>query len=382
MAKDFTSLLKAANTRLKAANIRLSIYVPPGTTKLYLRGTLPPKPGSSHLAPHQQTLSLNLPGTPSGLIAAEAAAKRIAGQVPVKQFDWTDWLKAPTKEERSTRPTVQHWIVQSEEKYFESRARTLQTETTWRTNYHDVYKHLDSDAELTIDLLKATVLSRTKPNTRQRLRYVQALAALGRLSDIDVKPIISLKGAYSSSKTSERTLPSDEALLEAWQSLSHAPKWVQWGYGMLACYGLRPHELYSLDISDLESGGEKVRVMDATKTGGRIVLPLVPTGFDLDWLRTPHLPSQLNRGRPTTGAKCNQVLGNRISRAFRAWSVEAEPYDLRHAWAVRAIRRGLNVSIAARCLGHSVPVHTKTYQKWLSEGDVEAAFAKIGTMQK
>jgi hypothetical protein len=49
-------------------------------------------------------------------------------------------------------------------------------------------------------------------------------------------------------------------------------------------------------------------------------------------------------------------------------------YDIRHAWAIRAIHSIPNASLAAKCMGHSVEVHHKAYHRWLAEADV-AQFA-------
>ncbi|MEO0935172.1 MAG: site-specific integrase, partial [Cyanobacteria bacterium J06641_2] len=43
-----------------------------------------------------------------------------------------------------------------------------------------------------------------------------------------------------------------------------------------------------------------------------------------------------------------------------------EPYDLRHACAIRAHIRGLPIKASADNLGHSVEMHTKVYQRWFS----------------
>ncbi|MEO1184543.1 MAG: site-specific integrase, partial [Cyanobacteria bacterium J06636_27] len=43
-----------------------------------------------------------------------------------------------------------------------------------------------------------------------------------------------------------------------------------------------------------------------------------------------------------------------------------DPYDLRHAWAIRAHMNGIPIKAAADNLGHSVEVHTEVYQKWFS----------------
>ena len=51
---------------------------------------------------------------------------------------------------------------------------------------------------------------------------------------------------------------------------------------------------------------------------------------------------------------------------FRRVNVGFDPYDLRHAWAIRAHMNGIPVKAAADNLGHSVEIHTEVYQKWFS----------------
>ncbi|MEL7245686.1 MAG: site-specific integrase, partial [Cyanobacteria bacterium J06573_2] len=51
---------------------------------------------------------------------------------------------------------------------------------------------------------------------------------------------------------------------------------------------------------------------------------------------------------------------------FRKIGLEFKPYDLRHAWAIRAHILGVPIKAAADNLGHSVQVHTQTYQRWFS----------------
>jgi hypothetical protein len=374
VAKTLESLIEAANKRLKAGRLGVAIYCPPGRGKLYLRGIFPPKPESDRTEPYQQKLTLDLPANETGVKFAEAKAKEIGSLMTQGRFRWENFLKAdPAEEERLT---VRHWVKQMEREYFQARSATLQTETTWRTNYHDVYKHLDDDAHLTAELLKATILERTEPDTRQRLRYCLALVALGKLAGLEVVTLSALKGNYSATKTATRELPTDVEILTAWHSLSHAPQWVRWSFGMIACYGLRPHELYHLDLTDFLKGDQKIRVLDETKTRSRAVWPLVPEGFDIAWLRTPHPPTEVKSGKSTPSPKDNQTLGQRISTAFRRWGVPILAYDLRHAWAVRAIRRGLDVSAATRMMGHSLSVHNKTYQRWLTDADLESAYRR------
>lgn len=66
-------------------------------------------------------------------------------------------------------------------------------------------------------------------------------------------------------------------------------------------------------------------------------------------------------------AWCNSNKGNRVSAWFKDRGVPFPPYNLRHAYAVRQIMYGLDLSIAARMMGHSVKEHTDTYHRWITD---------------
>jgi integrase len=370
VAKTLEDLIEAANKRLKAGRAGVAIYCPPGRGKLYLRGIFPPKPDSDRTEPYQQKITLGLPANEVGLKMAEAKAKEIGSLIVLDRFRWEDFLKADPAE--GERLTVRHWVEQMEREYFASRAKTSKTETTWATDYRSVYQHLDDQTLFSVEYLKMVIQEKTQPDTRQRVRYCMALSALGKLAGLDITTLATLKGSYSSTKALPRKLPTDEEIASILESLS-CPAWVRWNFLMLACYGLRPHELYHLDIGDLVKGGEKVRVLSDTKTGSRVVWPIVPDGIDIKELRDPHFASAATTSKRV---RSNQELGRRISEAFKRWGIPILPYDLRHAWAVRAIRQGLDVSAAVRMMGHSLSVHNKTYQRWLTDADLESAYRR------
>ena len=75
-----------------------------------------------------------------------------------------------------------------------------------------------------------------------------------------------------------------------------------------------------------------------------------------------------------------QQVGRRVSEQFRRYALPITPYDLRHAWAVRTIHIGLPDTVAARMMGHSVAIHTRTYHHWITRRDqqqaVDAALAR------
>jgi integrase len=60
------------------------------------------------------------------------------------------------------------------------------------------------------------------------------------------------------------------------------------------------------------------------------------------------------------------ALTQRVSWWFCKIGLDFKPYDLRHAWAIRAHLLGIPIKAAADNLGHSVQVHTQTYQRSFS----------------
>ncbi len=71
--------IEQANGRLKAANVGVAIEQ--SGNRLYLRATLPPKPGATRHEPYQQRISLSSQGiraNPIGIKEAEAEARKAA----------------------------------------------------------------------------------------------------------------------------------------------------------------------------------------------------------------------------------------------------------------------------------------------------------------
>ena len=146
-------------------------------------------------------------------------------------------------------------------------------------------------------------------------------------------------------------------------------------YGLMATYGLRNHEVFFCDLSSLSRSGDRViRVLSTTKTGEHQVWPFQPDWVDLfglnvlstDFKALPAIQTDL---RVTT----LQQVGRRVSEQFRRYALPITPYDLRHAWAVRTIHIGLPDTVAARMMGHSVAIHTRTYHHWITRRDQQQA---------
>ena len=78
-------------------------------------------------------------------------------------------------------------------------------------------------------------------------------------------------------------------------------------------------------------------------------------------------------GKPFHELQFGMALGRRVSEQFRRYNLPITPYDLRHAWAVRTIHIGLPDTVAARMMGHSVAIHTRTYHHWITRRDQQQA---------
>ena len=344
--------LNQANGRLKAGNLKVSICM--RGSSLSLQATLPPKPGSGKTKPYQQRISLGLAATVEGIKIAEKEARQLRFKLDAGEFAWEQ--AEPTAE----KVTVQEWIERFEAHYFSRRAATPQSITTWRGDYLKSFHKIIGE-ELTPQAIKEAILT-TKPDTRNRLRTVRALTALAKFAGIDVG-ISELAGGYSPRRVQPRDLPSDEAIAQ-WRYRIPDPAW-QWFYGVVAAYGLRPHEAFHIESFD----GVILEIGEQTKTGSRLVWPLYPEWFE-NW-------DLGNINQPKLTARTNSALGHRAGKYFRKIGLPFRLYSLRHCWARRSIEFGLESPLAAQQMGHSLLVHSSTYHAWLGKKTHLRAFALL-----
>jgi integrase len=334
--------INQANGRLRAAKVGVTIQAI--GDRLYLQATLPPKPGSSRLQPHQQRIALGIHNNPAGLKLAEKEARRVGALLDCRDFRWEPYLRDRGKAPQS----IGDWV----EKFRAEFAPTV-TEITWETDYQQVFNQLDESGRLSVDLLVRVIESK-QPNSRTRKRFVLALKRLAEYAGLEVD-FRSLQGNYSAATVEPRDLPEDRAIAEAVLSIT-APGW-RWVVGMIAAYGLRSHECFYLDSQELERGtGFVVRVTEG-KTGARLVLPYYPEWVDQFGLRVKQLP-------PVTGKK-HADYTDRCTQFFQR-NLPFLPLDLRHRWAIRTLEYGLPYEVAAKQMGHSVAVHERTYHRWIT----------------
>ncbi len=105
----FKDQLNCVNTRLKVERIGVTI-VKKGN-RLYLRGTFPPRPGSTKSRPHQQEIALGLLAKAEELFTAEKEARKVGGLLALGEFDWEPYVRHAPKDERPCL-TIGDWVKQ------------------------------------------------------------------------------------------------------------------------------------------------------------------------------------------------------------------------------------------------------------------------------
>lgn len=245
---------------------------------------------------------------------------------------------------------------------FEESKRNAVCSTTWKTDYFRPFSQLPS-AEVICPEVLLDAIANTKPNTRQRRRFCLAFRQLAVFAGIEID-VGDLIGNYSPTKVQPRNLPTDEEIANCFDQIEN-PQW-QWVYGVLATYGLRDHEAFFLDVS-------KFPIVQVTegKTGYRQCWPLRP-----EWAEQWDLA---NVKRPPVTGECHADFGDRVCKFFARSPANFCAYDLRHAWAIRAMSFGLDTSLAAKQMGHSLATHTQTYHLAINEREQQRAYDRILT---
>jgi hypothetical protein len=395
MTTDIEKLISKANERLKFSGVTIKRE----GKRLVFRAKFPPKPNGASA----DRLSLGWHATPELIKKAEALARKISGEIDLGIFNWGEYLKNKPENFNSDNSndnyqnnklenyinnldntnyqnytnsqnsiilqpriilTCREWAEKFEEDYFHRRERNNKSESTWTVEYHTVFKNLPSTEPLTPQLLKQLALT-TKPDTRTRKRYCMCLGAIAKFAgiDIDLKPY---SGNYGINSVKRRELPEDMTIAQQFHKIEH-PGW-KWVYGMVATFGLRNYEPFRVDIREFRKNPSTCILTDS-KTGPRIISPYYPEWieeFDLANIRLP----LLNRER------ANRDLGGEGARYFKSMNLPFTLKDMRHAWAIRTLIFELDISWAARMMGHSVEIHSKVYHHWISQKQMLAAHNK------
>jgi integrase len=387
MAKSPEQLIAEANQRLSAGKIGVSIRQK--SQRLYLRATLPPRPGSSKTEWHQQDMAIRIDGSPSvmanpaGIRHAEAEAKKVGGLIATRSFDWSPYLRQSSAV-KSTAPLVKDRIKEFENHYFSRRKRTPKTLSTWDTYYKAILNKLPQDHPMDEDVLlclfKAVIpgVTPTPTGSSTREKACGVMNAFGNFLGMDTSELKNYKGGYSSFRPLDiRTIPSDESIAE-WRNLfvingkRKSSIAYQYAYSVLATYGLRPFEFFHVDWETIKVAPGKIFVRDGKSGNAREVYPCFPQWWEEWKLYDPILPKP-----KASPSKRNCALGASVRASFAACKIPCHPYDLRHAWAIRTMKYGWPTSLSAKMMDHSEYIHGQIYLHWLRGSDYHETFEKL-----
>jgi integrase len=353
-----------------------------------LQGTFPCRPGDvgkNGSANKQYTISAGFVANDLGVKTAVAKARELDLLLITKQFQWTPELlgkkaqKITITQTENSQKFIKELIQEYEHEFWKTHEKNRQGIRTWETHYIRHLKKLPPDITLTSQAVEIA-LQKTKPNSLSRFYLSWQLKKFCKFCQIDVVDTID---SYTTAKPtpSTRKIPSDEQIIQGYHligsSLSpHAskdnltlPQQWQWMYGMLATYGLRPHELFAVDLQAYLSPSNTFHLVTlnpeltgGTKTGERNcgIPPLHPHWIDLFDLKNVRFPQH------------ETTLSNKTAKIqlrFRTTNIGFRPYDLRHAYAIRGHRFRVPIKTMADYMGHTVQEHTKTYQRWMSESE-------------
>ena len=380
---ELPSQLITANEELAAQGSRLRIEQ--RGQKLGLRGTLPRRDDRARQS--VQRISLGLNADPKGFEEASQTARMVQRQLERGTFKWEDWRSQVIRPTASVAALAPESAIERFQQAFFADPRRRRSpagsKTTWTGAYQPYLRRLQAHAgHRTIDAnLLLKTLQSYDDGSRSRQQCATALAALARHLELVLPEGWRQEaGGYGLHRAQFRQLPTDRQILEA-ALLIPNPRW-RLAYGLMATYGLRNHEVFFCDGHSLADGSDHVlRILPTTKTGEHQSWPFHPEWVErFGLLELADNPKALPKVTTDLKHTTLQQVGRRVSEQFRRYELPITPYDLRHAWAIRTIHIGLPDTVAARMMGHSVAIHTRTYHHWITRRDqqqaVDAALAR------
>ena len=375
---DFKNELLVFNSQLALKGVKLRIEQ--RGQSLNLRGPLPEKSGSEKTK--YQRISLNINADQEGLQKASKVVELISFQLERGQFNWKHWSRKNNQEKQQTASNASNDFLKSfKHEFFNDPKRDIDhsgINTTWNSSYlpylRRLFKFSECQSKEPNSDLFNQVLESYEKNSRSRQQCGIALSALAKHLQIELQDEWKTKArGYGLHKAHFRKLPSDDEIKKIWEQIPNQ----QWKlvYGLMATYGLRNHEVFFCDLSGLSKNGDYViRVLPNTKTGEHQSWPFHPEWVELFELRkiqeNIHSLPEINKNLNITTL---QNIGRRVTQQFRRYKLPINPYDLRHAWAIRTIHIGLPDSVSARMMGHSTNIHTRNYHHWITLRDQQKA---------
>jgi integrase len=291
---------------------------------------------------------LKLADTPANQRTARKRLAELEKQLARGSFDWDYWVDTGAK--GITWRAAIHLLYQKKVVL----GRT--SENTWNINYMGRLRQINQNSECTSSSMKAALMK----YARDSCSYKELYYLLKHISDLTKVPMPQVPlPTYGRAKAVE--VPSDEEII-VWIMSAEGP--AKWYFGMMATYGLRPHEIEHSNITEegfcIVSKGKEM----SSNPGLRMVPPLEPEWVELFDLCNP-------KYRPMRGSdrERNDQVSKFLYKEKVKLGIPWRPYALRHAYAGRMWRHGgakLDPYGAAETMGHSVKEHIETYREHIS----------------
>jgi integrase len=299
--------------------------------RLYLLAKVPCRDGTPGLK--QQRIALRMDDTPVNRRAAAKQLQTLERQLADGSFSWAYWLD----EEQGI--TWREAIA----RLYRARVTLGRTsETTWEVNYMGRLRQIPPTSRCTSESMAAAL----QRYDRGSCSYKELYYLLKHLAKLVAVPFPEAQ-LPTYREAAAVVVPTDDEII-AWVEGAGPAAWY---FGMMATYGLRPHEIEGAVLVDRDY----CQVQDATKTGFRTVVPVPREWVERFDLRDRRLRDGASE-RPDAVAK------------WLSWQCRGlpwRPYALRHAYAGRLWRQGgsrLDIYTAARLMGHSAQQHARTYR--------------------
>jgi integrase len=320
--------------------------------RLYLLAKVPRRDGSPGL--QQCRIALRLDDTPVNRRTAAKQLQTLEQQLATGTFDWAYWNDQ--EQGIAWRDAIARL----------HRARVVlgrTSETTWEINYMGRLRQIPPGSAVTTESM-AQALQRYDRSTCSYKELWYLLRHIAKLTGVPFPEL----PVPTYGQAQLVAVPTDAEII-AWVEAAGAASWY---FGMMATYGLRPHEVEGSRLIEKDY----CQISDSTKTGFRTVVP-VPR----EWVERFKLRDRRLRTGGVLGERPDAV-SKWLHKELRRLGLPWRPYALRHAYAGRLWREGgsrLDTYTAARLMGHTPQQHAKTYRAHIQPHAVaEAAERALG----
>lgn len=369
-------MLEQVKSSLKAEGVNgtLEIY----KDWLYWRTTI----SINQDTPIRRRVPLGLSGTHQAGKAAERIRQLVkeneANGFISKPFFWTP---KPAREGQA--PTaISSALTMAEakkvfiENFWHGKAHSISGHMTLKRCLNELNRIPDQTV-VSLEVLEATV-KKLPDNSRSRLECWKQLKRLARM--LHLRPEVGDLDQYfdrfaqSYETKKEMQPPSDEEALKMLNTI----RWDEefgWLTAALIIYGCRPSEAFSLMPKGDGHSASVYTIKQKNK------MPVLRTTMALrpEWA-TQFEMTKVERFHQWNLTSYDPSVCKSLEDRWRRWFkqyYDLTLYDLRHSWAIRSISMINNPVLAAKCMGHSLAVHSNTYHRWLQGDEVERAVTQI-----